>query len=108
MAEPVDIADPPDDPPAKLPAWRAWVNDQFDRAEQLRLAHLATYEERQKREHLKTRVWVLIVTAPAWGDFASKVFTGLTPLEGTVGGILAAALAGGFLLLRGVIRGGIH
>jgi hypothetical protein len=102
----IDTAAPPDDPPRPLPAWRGWVNEQLTRAEELRLAHLATYEETQKREHLKTRVWVLLVTAPAWGDFTASVFKSLSPVESTVGGMLAVLAGAGLMALRGVLRGG--
>lgn len=97
-----------EEPPKFITPWRAWVEARLQSDEAVRAANLRTFEERQKREHLKTRAWVLLVTAPAWGNFASQMFGGLSTVEGTLGGAAAVIAASGLYLIRGLIRGGVN
>ena len=61
--------------------------------------------ERQssKREHLKTRAWVLIMTAPAWATALASLSTQITGLSG--GATIGAIGVGGVVYWRGA-RGG--
>lgn len=99
-------AAPSDDPPRQLPAWRKWVEERFAYEAKIHDAVLNLRFEREKREHLKTRVWVLLITAPAWGDFASQAFKSLGPIESTLGGMVAVLVGSGLYVLRGLLRGG--
>lgn len=51
-----------------------------------------------KNEHLKTRAFVIVMTAPGWGE---AIAAGTNQLVGIIGGTTVAALGGaGYLLYR--------
>jgi hypothetical protein len=88
--------------------WRRLVEDRIKAERELTQLEIKTFDEQQKREHMKTRFWVLLVTAPAWGSFASTVLQSISPAQGTLGSIAATLLGGGVYALRGVIRGSLN
>jgi len=67
-------------------------NNRVSVSEQRLQDALGIEREVSKREHLKTRSWVLVMTAPVWGEAAMAA-----------AGMTAGVLAGGLVMAAGVI-----
>lgn len=87
--------------------WRLRVEDRLAAERQIIEAQLATFAERQTREHMKTRYMLAVATAPAWGTLAATVVGKITPVQGTLGSFLAVAAIGCIHVASGLARGSV-